>query len=670
MAEELSQGIPLNPPKLWEPSSPDATNMRRFMDRVNEKHNLHLENYNQLFDWSVSNLSAFWSEVWTFTGIKYSVPYSKVIDESAPMDSLPEWFTGARLNFAENLLWCKEADRTALIQCGELRKHSRVSYAELNELVRRTANAMKAAGVQRGDRIAGYIANCVEAIVAMLAAASIGAIWSSTSPDFGTVGVLERFSQINPKILFSVNAVAYNGRFHDHLAKLKAVVEGLPELEKVVVIPFIEEKPCDVSEIRNAVTWDDFLNKGDDDPLTFEQLPFSHPLYILFSSGTTGKPKCLVHSAGGMLLQHKKEHQIHGDMGPDDVFFQYTTTGWMMWNWLVSGLAVGATLVLFDGSPFKPNAGALWDLIDELDVTLFGTSAKYIQSLQEADYHPNRHCKLTRFRGIYSTGSPLKPESFDYVYQSIKKDLVLGSITGGTDICSLFMGHNTMLPVYRGEIQCRCLGMKVEAWDGENKPVFGQSADLVCTRPFPCMPVYFWDDASRAKYLSAYFSVYPHVWYHGDFIWINPNTRGVVMLGRSDGTLNPSGVRFGSAEIYNVMDAFAQHVEDSLVVGQKWKDDERVILFLKMKQDFAGDFNTLVAEIRKKIRELLSPRHVPAKVLQIADIPYTINGKKIEVAVKKIISNQVESAAKLNTGAIGNPESLHLYENIPELQVD
>ncbi|KAI8596189.1 hypothetical protein EDD21DRAFT_312471, partial [Dissophora ornata] len=494
-------------------------------------------------------------------------------------------------------------------------------------------------------------------------------------------GVLDRFSQIKPKLLFSVNAVVYNGRPHDHVQKLRQVLEGLDMVEKVILIPFVPSLPCEASSVDNGTTWFQFLaTSGEEstssvtaaaeEPIEFEPLPFNHPLYILFSSGTTGKPKCIVHSAGGMLLQHKKEHIIHGNLNSSDILFQYTTTGWMMWNWLVSGLTLGATIVLFDGSPFKPGPSALWDLIEQEKVTAFGTSAKYIQAIQDVHYFPNQQNNLSSLHSIYSTGSPLKPESFDFVYEHIKGDLLLGSITGGTDICSLFASHNAALPVYRGEIQCRSLGMKIEAWTAPNTPVFGASGDLVCSRLFPCMPVYFWDDPEHKKYRSAYFDNYSGVWYHGDFVWINPNTGGIVMLGRSDGTLNPNGVRFGSAEIYNIVDTYPE-VEDSLCVGQTLHDgtDERVVLFLKLAKNKDGKDHEhmdvdLVNRIKTHIRNQLSPRHVPAFVLRTTDIPYTINGKKVEIAVKKIISGQTVVAS----GTLVNPESLELYYNIPELK--
>ncbi|ORZ28038.1 acetoacetate-CoA ligase [Lobosporangium transversale] len=669
--------------------------MEKFRIYINQKHSLALANYHDLWKWSVDEIEKFWTAVWDYTHVIASIPPSgPVVDGSAPMDTFPIWFKSARLNFAENALWCKDTTKTAIIATGELQETPRrISYAELYTRVRQCAKAMRKAGVVKGDRVAGYIANCPEAIIAMLAAASIGAIWSSTSPDFGTIGVLDRFSQIKPKLLFSVNAVVYNGRPHDHVQKLRQVLEGLEMVEKVILIPFVPSSPCDASSVENGLTWSDFLatsgesiepfsavsaeHQGQDqhqnqhlELIEFEPLPFNHPLYILFSSGTTGKPKCIVHSAGGMLLQHKKEHILHGNLNSSDILFQYTTTGWMMWNWLVSGLTLGATIVLYDGSPFKPGPSALWDLVEQEKITAFGTSAKYIQAIQDVNYFPNKFNNLSSLHSIYSTGSPLKPESFDFVYDHVKKDVLLGSITGGTDICSLFASHNAALPVYRGEIQCRSLGMKIEAWTAPKTPVLGSSGDLVCSRLFPCMPVYFWDDPDNKKYKAAYFDNYIGVWYHGDFVWINPNTGGIVMLGRSDGTLNPSGVRFGSAEIYNIVDTYPE-VEDSLCVGQTSPDgtDERVILFLKVAGEAGKAMDApldleLVNRIKTHIRNQLSPRHVPAVVLKIADIPYTINGKKVEIAVKKIISGQTV----VPSGTLVNPESLDLYYNIPELK--
>ncbi|KAI9140335.1 acetoacetate-CoA ligase [Paraphysoderma sedebokerense] len=661
-----------DPSPLWVPSEDLIRNsqMTLFRNYINKKYHLNLASYSELYQWSVTEIQEFWVSVIEYTGIRYSQKWDQVVDLSLPMSAIPEWFRGCRLNFAENVLQFRD-DRTAIIATTESLKLRHISYAELYTLVEKMAGAFRSCGVGVGDRVCGYMANCVEAVVCMLAATSLGAIWSCTSPDFGITGVLDRFTQIKPKVLFSINAVLYNGKVHDHLAKLKAVAEGLKNsgLEKVVVIPHVPDQPMDLTNIPKSASLDDFLAAGDNQPISFVQLPFNHPLYILFSSGTTGKPKCIVHSVGGTLLQHKKEHQIHGNLSRSDVFLQYTTTGWMMWNWLVSTLSVGATIVLYEGSPFKPSPAVLWELAERLGVTVFGTSPKYLQSLQEVKYKPNEHVNLSKLHSIYSTGSPLRPENYEFVYNSIKRDVLLGSITGGTDIISLFAGHNTVLPVYKGELQCRCLGMAVEAWDSNgSKPVLGQSGDLVCTKPFPSMPVFFWNDPNMEKYRKAYFEQYtnPSVWYHGDFILISPKTGGLIVLGRSDGTLNPAGVRFGSAEIYNIIDNFKE-VEDSLVVGQQRPidKDERVCLFLKMQpgQKFTKE---LVDRIKSRIRAELSPRHVPPVIVEVPDIPYTVNGKKVEVAIKKIISTGLKIEP---SGTLRNPECLEFYYTIPELEI-
>ncbi|TPX68574.1 hypothetical protein SpCBS45565_g03060 [Spizellomyces sp. 'palustris'] len=612
------------PKLLWKPSRPEETQMTKFKSFVERIYHIKLANYDALWKWSVENYPEFWASVWEYCGVKASVPYTEVVERDVSMDKIPKWFKGARLNFAENLL-ARRDDHIALIGAGE---H----------------------GVRPGDRIAGYLPNCPDTVIVFLAVTSLGAIWSSTSPDFGITGVLERFSQVKPKILFSVNAVMYNGRAHDHLGKLKEVAEGLESLEKVVIIPFVEV-PFDATMIPMGETYKDFLIADDGRDIIFEQLPFYHPLVILYSSGTTGKPKCIVHSAGGILIQHLKEHVIHGDLSESDVFFYYTTTGWMMWNWLVSGLAAGATLVLYDGSPFKPTPARLLDLVDELKITVFGTSAKYIQSLQEATVTPIKSHNLSTLRTIYSTGSPLKPESFDYVYTQVKEDVLLGSITGGTDIVSLFAGHNAALPVYRGEIQCR------------GKPVYDEPGDLICTKPFPVMPVYFWNDPENEKYRAAYFSRFEGetLTVAGYRLQLHSKYKRRLPPS-SDGTLNPAGVRFGSAELYNILDQFPQ-LADTLVVGQKRGADERVILFCKMADghQFTPE---IVESIKSTIKGLLSARHVPAVILPIADIPYTVNGKKVEVAVKRIISGET----LIPSGTLANPESLKLYYNLPELK--
>ncbi|XP_044514669.1 acetoacetyl-CoA synthetase isoform X2 [Gracilinanus agilis] len=612
---------------MWEPDGKRNAQMDRFRAAVRCGRGPVLANYNELYQWSVESYSDFWAEFWKFSGIVFSRMYDEVVDTSKGIADVPEWFKGSRLNYAENLLKHKENDKIALYAAREGKEEIvKMTFGELRQRVALYAAAMRKIGVKVGDRVVGYLPNSVYAVEAMLATASIGAIWSSTSPDFGVNGVLDRFSQIQPKLIFSVEAVVYNGKEHNHMEKLHQVVKGLPDLKKVVVIPYVgSREKIDISKIPHSVFLDDFLGaeKGDQAPqLEFEQLPFSHPLFIMFSSGTTGAPKCMVHSAGGTLIQHLKEHILHGDTTSSDIIMYYTTIGWMMWNWLVSVLATGASVVLYDGSPLVPTANVLWDLVDRLGITILGTGAKWLSVLEERN---------------------LKP--------------------GGTDIISCFMGQNVSIPVYKGEIQARNLGMAVEAWNEEGKAVWGESGELVCTKPIPCQPTYFWNDKNGIKYRKAYFSKYPGAWAHGDYCKINPKTGGIIMLGRSDGTLNPNGVRFGSSEIYNIVEAF-EEVLDSLCIPQYNKDgEERVILFLKMvsEHSFSQD---LVKRIKDAIRIGLSARHVPSLILETKDIPYTINGKKVEVAVKHIIAGKLVE----QRGSFSNPESLDLYQNIPELQ--
>ncbi|XP_031298352.2 acetoacetyl-CoA synthetase isoform X2 [Camelus dromedarius] len=612
---------------MWKPDNKKNTQMDRFRAAVGAACGLALENYNDLYHWSVESYSDFWAEFWKFSGIVFSRTYDEVVDTSKGIADVPEWFKGSRLNYAENLLRHKENDRVALYVAREGKEEIvKVTFEELWQRVALFAAAMRKMGVKKGDRVVGYLPNSAYAVEAMLAAVSIGAIWSSTSPDFGVNGVLDRFSQIQPKLIFSVEAVVYNGKEHGHVEKLQRVVKGLPDLKKVVVIPYVSSREkIDISKIPNSVFLEDFLatGMGEQAPqLEFEQLPFSHPLFIMFSSGTTGAPKCMVHSAGGTLIQHLKEHVLHGDMTSSDIILCYTTVGWMMWNWVVSALATGAALVLYDGSPLVPTPNVLWDLVDRIGITILGTGAKWLSVLEEKDMKP-----------------------------------------GGTDIISCFVGQNCSIPVYRGEIQARNLGMAVEVWNEEGKAVWGESGELVCTKPLPCQPTHFWNDEDGSKYRKAYFSKFPGVWVQGDYCRINPQTGGIVMLGRSDGTLNPNGVRFGSSEIYNIVEAF-EEVMDSLCVPQYNKDgEERVVLFLKMAPGHAFGPD-LVKSIRNAIRLGLSARHVPSLILETKGIPYTLNGKKVEVAVKQIIAGK----AMEHRGAFSNPEALDLYRDIPELQ--
>lgn len=649
----------------WIPKSSN-TNMDRFARIINSKYNVTCDNYWNLYEWSIKNFALFWEEFLYFSNIIYSKPFKEVV-EDIKMEEIPEWFHGCELNYAENLLRFKD-DQIALYITGERHKEiQHVTYCELNEKVALFASALKNLGIKKGDCVVGYLPNGEEAVEAMLAASSIGAIWSSTSPDFGISSVLDRFRQIQPKIIFSVDKVIYNRKIHDHLEKLYEVVLGLPLLQKVVIVPFDIQNKTEISKIPKSCFLEDFLETGKDDKgnipqLTFTQLPFNHPLFILYSSGTTGIPKCIVHSSGGTLIQHLKEHMLHGNMSRSEVIMYYTTTGWMMWNWLISCLAIGCSVVLYDGSPFVPHDAIIWDLVDLIGITILGTSAKGLAVMETKGVKPKISHQLKTLHTILSTGSPLKPQSYNYTYSYIKADLLLGSITGGSDIISCFAGQNPKLPVHAGEIQSPNLGMAIECWDETGKPVTGEKGELVCISPFPSMPIYFWNDKNREKYKKAYFSKFQGVWTHGDFCMINPDTKGICMLGRSDGTLNPNGVRFGSSEIYNIVESFKE-IQDSVCVSQYNKlQEERVVLFLKLANDYTLT-TELIERIKIAIRKELSARHIPAIILETKAIPYTINGKKVEVAVKKAICGEEVK----NKDSLANPECIDFYYNISEL---
>ncbi len=644
---------------LWtpDPEKSGSTQMEQFRQHINRRWNLALKDYQELYYWSIENTAGCWAAIWEFADIIHSQPYQQVVDDPEKMPGA-KWFSGSRLNYAENLLRYRD-EHIALYFQGEGQPLQSMTYNQLFREVEKVAQALRTQGVKTGDRVAGFMPNRPETVVAMLATASIGAIWSSSSPDFGIKGVLDRFSQIEPKILFAADGYFYNGKVFNSLDKLKNILSKLPSVQKVVVVPYTRLNP-DISHIKKGVLYRDFLPADKIEPLQFEQLPFDHPLYIMYSSGTTGLPKSIVHSAGGTLIQHLKELRLHTDLKREDTIFYFTTCGWMMWNWLVTSLAAGATVVLYDGSPFYPNSSAMWRLTQDLGITVFGTSAKFIAACEAAGEQPVKNYNLSTLRTILSTGSPLVEENFDYVYQSVKPDVQLASISGGTDLISCFALGNPTLPVYRGELQCRGLGMAVKAFDMSGKPVLNQKGELVCTKAFPSMPIYFWNDPEGEKYRHAYFQTFPGVWHHGDYIEINDHG-GVKIYGRSDATLNPGGVRIGTAEIYRVVEALPE-IDDSLVVGQEWKGDERVILFIKLNSDVQLD-QRLTGRIKAVIREQCSPRHVPAKIIPIADIPYTINGKKVEVAVKKIINGY----EVVNQDALVNPESLDLYCNLEAL---
>jgi len=644
---------------IWEPGTEriERANINRFMRFVRESTgNEDIRRYAPLYEFSIRHPEKFWPLVWEFCGIRAQGEHEPVLVDRDKMPGA-RWFPNVRLNFAQNLLRYKD-DRTAIVFRNEWGHARELTYAQLHAEVGRLAHALKQAGVGIGDRVAGFLPNMPEAIIAMLATTSLGATWSSCSPDFGIRGVVDRFGQIAPKVLFTADKYGYGGKRFDCLAKIRGVIDELPSVERVVVIPYSGDE-LELGGLRHAIVWPDFVG-SEDHPLQFEALPFDHPLYVMYSSGTTGVPKCIVHGAGGTLIQHLKELVLHTDLKREDRFFYYTTCGWMMWNWYVSGLAVGATLVVYDGSPSHPDGNALWDLADEVGISVFGTSAKWISAIEKAGVKPRETHKLLHLKTILSTGSPLAPESYDYVYRDIKERVLLASISGGTDIISCFALGNPLLPVYRGELQCRGLGLKVEVLDDAGKPVRGEKGELACSAPFPSMPVFFWNDQDGQKYHNAYFSRVPNVWCHGDHALLTEHD-GIVIYGRSDATLNPGGVRIGTAEIYRQVEQVPEVLE-SVAVGQHWQDDERVILFVRLREGVALD-DPLRERIVKQIRANTTPRHVPAKILQVADIPRTISGKITEIAVR----DTIHGLTVKNTDALANPQALECFRDIAEL---
>ncbi len=622
---------------------------------------MHLPDYSALHRFSVDHPDRFWASIWDFCGVIAETRGDVVVEAGQDGTWMPgaRFFPQARLNFARNLLRRRD-DSEAIVFWGEDRVRRTLTHAELYAEVARVSRALRGLGVRPGDRVAGYLPNVPEAIAAVLATAAVGAIWSSCSPDFGVEGVLDRFGQIAPKVLFAADGYVYNGKVHERVGHLAALLDALPTVERLVLVPYLQATPSP-SSLRDAVVWSDFVANHPTDAIMFESLPFDHPLYILYSSGTTGPPKCIVHGAGGTLLQHLKEHQLHCDIHPGDRVFYFTTLGWMMWNWLVTTLASEATVLLYDGSPFHLGGRILFDFADATGMTLFGTSAKFIDSVSKARLSPIDSHRLVSIRTIASTGSPLAPESFDFVYRAIKRDVHLASISGGTDIVACFVGGNPTAPVWRGEIQARALGMNVDVFDDAGQPTRGKKGELVCTKPFPSMPLRFWNDPNGRRYRAAYFDKFPGVWCHGDYVELTVHG-GLVIHGRSDAVLNPGGVRIGTAEIYRQVEQ-VDEVLEGLVIGQEWHHDVRVILFVRLREGVVLD-DALVGEIARRIRQNTTPRHVPAKIVQVADIPRTRSGKIVELAVRDVIHDRPVE----NREALANPDALELFRDLPDLR--
>jgi acetoacetyl-CoA synthetase len=652
---------------LWEPGEErrDQANMTRFIRFVNEKHGLEINSYTQLHNWSIENIPGFWAAMWEFGEIRASLNYTEVVDEAALLTGKfigVKWFRGARLNFAENLLRYRD-DHLAFMFRGETQKSARMTYAELHDMVARLARSLREIGVAPGDRVAAYMPNLIETAVAMLAATSIGATWASCATDLGPTAALDRLGQVEPKVLFTVDGYFYKNKLFNTLGNAAKVVKEIHSLEKVVVVSYATEKP-DIGLIPNGAHYEDFLAEKDYVPLQFEQLPFDHPVYIMFSSGTTGKPKCMVQGAG-VLINHLKELLLHTDLKREDRIMYITTCSWMMWNWLLSSLGVGATVVLYDGNPNYPDTGAMWKLIQDEKITVFGTSATYIHYLQKQGVKPGQDYDLSSLKQISQTGSALSAEGFEYVYREIKPDLHFNSISGGTDINGCFAAGNPISPVYAGELQGPALAMKVKAYDEEGNAILDQQGELVCEAPAPSMPLYFWNDPDNQRYRNAYFTFYPdvNVWRHGDYIANHSDTGGISFYGRSDAVLKPAGVRIGTAEIYNIVEEL-EEVADSVAIGQAWQGDQRIILFVKVTEGFSLT-EELKNKIKKALRKDASPRHVPAAIVEVPDVPYTFSMKKVESAVTNIVNGR----PVLNRDALVNPESLDYYERIlPELR--
>lgn len=640
---------------VWQPKHPETTAMWQFMRYVEQTYSLSFPDYPSLHAWSVEKPVQFWQSLCEYFQLTFDTPPTQILNHYQTMLDA-RWFEGAHFNFAEKLL-TRDDEHPALISINEQGERQVFSYQTLRQQVSFCAAGLKAAGIQRGDRIAAIMPNTAQTIIALLATASIGAIWSACSPDFGADAALDRLGQIEPKLLFICDGHTYQGKTHDGLAKIEYMSKAIPSLQHIIICPTLY-KTIPLTLQTPMMLWDDFLKPVN--TITFESLPFDHPLYILFSSGTTGKPKCIVHGAGGTLLQHIKELGLHTDIRANDNLCFYTTCGWMMWNWMISVLSLGATLTLYEGSPTYPNAMRLFELIEQENISVFGTSAKFISSVEKANIHPKQILSLPSLRCILSTGSPLLPQHYDFVYEKIKTDVQLSSISGGTDIVSCFALGNPITPVYRGELQCLGLGMSVAVFDENGQSVYETRGELVCTKPFPSMPIKFWHDPDKTMYQHAYFTRFKNIWTHGDFAEITAH-QGLIIYGRSDATLNPGGVRIGTAEIYRQVDKMPDILE-SVVIGQEFQEDVRIILFVKLQPGIILD-EVLKTAIRQKIRTHASPRHVPAKIIQVADIPRTINGKTVEITIRQVVNKQTVS----NLQSLANPEALDYFRDCREL---
>jgi acetoacetyl-CoA synthetase len=641
---------------LWEPSEElkENANISRYIRWLEDEKGLSFSDYGELWEWSVTELEEFWASIWEFFEVKASRPYERVLSQREMPGA--NWFEGAELNYAEHALRNARPDEPAVLYQSELRPLDQMTWREIQEKVAALAAGLKGLGVGRGDRVVAFVPNMPEALIGFLACASIGVIWSSCSPDFGLGAVVDRFAQIEPKVLFAVDGYRYGGKDYDRIEVVTRLQEEIPTLEKTVILPYLKEEP-DTSDLENVVYWDEMLSRNEGAELQFEQVPFDHPLWVVYSSGTTGLPKAIVHGHGGILLEHLKKLILHVDLDTEDRFFWFTTTGWMMWNFLVSGLLAGSTILLYDGSPGYPDMNILWEFAEETGMTCFGTSAGYITSCMDAGIEPGRDFDLSALKSVGSTGSPLPPEGFEWVYEHVKEDLWLFSTSGGTDLCTAFVGGCPLLPVRVGELQCRSLGARVEAFDEEGNSLVDEVGELVITEPMPSMPLYLWGDENGERFRDSYFDVYPGVWRHGDWIKIKPNGSAVI-YGRSDAVINRGGVRMGTAEIYRAVDKVGE-VQDSLVIDTQKDGEDYMPLFVVLKEGVQLD-DDLVRKIKKSIRETTSPRHVPDEVLTIPEVPRTLNGKKVEVPVKKILSGTPPEEA-VSKDSLTNPDSLNFF---------